>query len=197
MKIEFNSRAVTNRFLEENSVNVCGIRIEKHQMEPEVDPSIDQCYNCGIIEPGHTRDQCPHSACCMRCGYEGHLFFQCQSIPNIPPSQYSEHHKYQAYCIPCRAADGHCSLNHRACPIKKNIIKNRIFNNRTLRANAYEEKKKESELGKKIAIELTNLNEWPKPPAQEKLPEPSLAMTAIITLAMVEEAHCQGSFQKR
>ena len=75
MKIEFNSRLAANKFLETNSVNVCGIRIEKHQMEPEVDPSIDQCYNCGILEPGHNCEQCPHPPCCMRCGYQGHLFF--------------------------------------------------------------------------------------------------------------------------
>ena len=198
MKIEFNSRSVANKFLEENSINVCGIRIEKHQMEPEVDPSIDQCYNCGIIEPGHTRELCPHRACCLRCGYEGHLFYQCQYIPNIPPSQYTEQHRNQAYCITCRAADGHCSLNHRACPVKKNIIKNRILENRNLRAKACEEENKKSELGKQIAKELVNLNEWHKPPtneAAEALPEPSMSMTAIITLAMVEEAHCKGSFQ--
>ena len=101
MKIEFKSRTNANKFLEVKSINVCGIRIESHQMEPEVDPSIDQCYNCGIIEPGHTREQCPHPPCCLRCGYEGHLFFQCQSIPNISPSEYSEYHKSQAFCIPC------------------------------------------------------------------------------------------------
>ena len=195
MKIEFNSRTAANKFLEANSVNVCGIRIERHQIEPEVNPSIDQCYNCGILEPGHTRELCPHPPCCLRCGYQGHLFSQCQYIPNIPPSQYSEHHISQAYCISCKSAEGHCSLNHRACPIKKDIIKKRIFNNRTLRANAYEEKNKKSELSKQIAIELVNLNEWPKPPTKDNLPESSLAMTAIITLAMVEEAHCQGSFQ--
>ena len=65
MKIEFNSRATANKFLMENSINIGGIRIESHQMEPEVDPSIDQCYNCGIIDPGHTRDLCPHLLCCM------------------------------------------------------------------------------------------------------------------------------------
>ena len=69
MKIEFSSRAAANKFLDTNSINVSGIGIEKHQMEPEVDPSIDQCYNCGIIDPGHTSELCPHPPCCMRCGY--------------------------------------------------------------------------------------------------------------------------------
>ena len=122
-------------------------------MEPEVDPSIDQCYNCGIIEPGHTREQCPHPPCCLRCGYEGHLFFQCQSIPNISPSEYSEYHKSQAFCIPCGKANLHCSLNHRACPVKKNIIKNRIIDNRSKRVNVNAEKNKGSELSKQIATE--------------------------------------------
>ena len=127
MKIEFKSRTIANKFLELKSINICGSRIENHHMEPEVDPSIDQCYNCGSINPGHTREQCPHPRCCLRCGYEGHLFFQCQLIPNIPPSQYSEYHKGQSYCIPCQKANGHCSLNHRVCPVKRNIIKNRIL----------------------------------------------------------------------
>ena len=126
---------------------------------------------------------------------KGIYFFQCEYIPNIPPSQYSEYHKNQAWCITCKAADGHCSLNHRACPVKKNIIKDRILNKRNLRANEQVEKEKESELGKQIAIELVNLNEWPKPPTREILPEPTLAMSAIITLAMVEEVHCKGTFQ--
>ena len=195
MKIEFKSRSSANKFLEVKAINVCGIRLENHQIEPEVDPSIDQCYNCGIIEPGHTREQCQHRPCCMRCGYEGHLFFQCELIPNISPSDYSEYHNNQAYCISCRAANGHCSLNHRACPVKKNIIKNRILENRSNRAYLSEEKNKESELGKQIAIELANINEWPTVKAKPNIPEPSLAMSAIITLAMVEEAQCQGSFQ--
>ena len=80
-------------------------------------------------------------------------------------------------------------------PSQKNIIKNRIFENRNLRAKACGEKSKKSELSKQIALELVNLNEWPKPSTNETLPEPNLSMTAIITLAMVEEAHCQGSFQ--
>ena len=195
MKIEFKSRSSANKFLEEKSINVCGIRMENHQIEPEVDPSIDQCYNCGIIEPGHTREKCPHGPCCMRCGYEGHLFFQCRLIPNISPSDYNEYQNNQAYCISCRAANGHCSLNHRACPVKKNIIKNRILENRSNRAHLKEEKKKESELGKQIAIELSNINEWPTLQSKSNIPEPTLAMSAIITLAMIEEAHCQGSFQ--
>ena len=131
MKIEFNCRSSANKFIELKSINICVIRLENHQIEPEVDPSIDQCYNCGLIEPGHTREQCPHRQLCMRCGYEGHLFFQCRLIPNIPPSEYNEHHINQAYCISCRAANGHCSLNHRACPIKKNIIKTHIQENRS------------------------------------------------------------------
>ena len=195
MKIEFKSRATANEFLKVNSINVGGIRIDNHQMEPEVDPSINQCYNCGIINPGHTRDLCPHPQCCMRCGYQGHPFYQCPTIPNISPSEYLEHHKNEAYCIPCRAANGHCSLNHRVCPIKKQIISKRIMENRSNRAKIQGEKAKESELSKQIAIELTKMNEWPKPQSQSRLPEPSLAMSAIITLAMVEEACHQGTFQ--
>ena len=195
MKIEFKSRTIANNFLEMQSINISGIRIESHNMEPEVDPSIDQCYNCGILDPGHTREQCPYPPSCLRCGYEGHLFFQCQLIPNIPPSQYSEYHKNQAYCIPCRNANGHCSLNHRACPVKRNMIKNRILENRSNRAKVNAEKNKGSELGKQIADELSKIKEWPCLPAQANILESSITMSAIITLAMIEEAHCQGSFQ--
>ena len=41
------------------------------------------------------------------------------------------------------------------------------------------------------------MNSWPQLPDQENVPNSSLAMTAIITLAMVEEAHCPGSFQSK
>ena len=58
-----------------------------------------------------------------------------------------------------------------------------------------EKKKKESYLGKQIAIELSNINGWPTIQPKPIIPEPTLAMSAIITLAMIEEAHCQGSFQ--
>ena len=67
--------------------------------------------------------------------------------------------------------------------------------NRSNRAKIQGEKAEESELSKQIAIELTKMNEWPKPQSQSRLPEPSLAMSAIITLAMVEEACHQGTFQ--
>ena len=90
MKIEFTSRTLANKFLELNYVNIGGIRIEKHHMEPEVDPSIDQCYNCGALNPGHSREMCPNRTCCLRCGYEGHAFFECQYIPNIPSTEYNE-----------------------------------------------------------------------------------------------------------
>ena len=59
------------------------------------------------------------------------------------------------------------------------------------------EKNKESELGKQIAIELTNINKWPTIQEKTNIPEPTLPMSAIITLAMIEEAHCKGSFQAR
>ena len=90
-------------------------------------PSIDKCYKRGALDPGHTRDACPNRLCCLCCGYQGHAFFECNLNPNISPSQYSEYHKEQAYCIACQSASGHCSLNHCVCPTKKNIIRSRIL----------------------------------------------------------------------
>ena len=197
MKIEFKSRDEAHKFIQSDNVNIGGIRLEKQHREPEVDPSIDQCYNCGALDPGHTRDACPNRLCCLRCGYQGHAFYECHYIPNIPPSQYSEHHKSQAYCIACASASGHCSLNHRACPTKKNIIKKRILSNRANRTKTEEETNTNSNISKQIAQELTNMDMWPKLPSSTNNLNlnSNIAMSAIITLAMVEEAHSEGSFQ--
>ena len=193
MKIEFKSRVFANKFLEQDSINMGGIRLEKHHMEPEVDPSIDQCYNCGALNPGHPRELCPNRLCCLRCGYQGHAFHECQYIPNIPPTEYTELHKSQAYFIAC--ASGHCSLNHRACPTKKSIIKSRILDNRAARNKSNNDKSKHSELSKQIATELSNLDKWPKLSSHATSLDISIPMSAIITLAMIEEAHNEGSFQ--
>ena len=199
MKIEFSSRDAANKFLKLKHVNILGIRLENKHMEPEIDPSIDQCYNCGALDPGHTRELCPNRTCCLRCGYQGHTFFECPTIPNIPPSQYSEYHKSQAYCIPCAAAVGHCSLNHRSCPTKKRIIQRRIQNMRSTREIEISEKEKSSELGKQIAAELANMNEFPNLPSITKAPAPSTnyPMSAIITLALIDEVQVKGSFQSK
>ena len=195
MKIEFVSRAVANQFLKLKSINILGIRIESKHMEPEIDPSIDQCYNCGALEPGHTRDACPYPTCCLRCGYHGHAFYECQTIPNIPPSQYSEHHKSQAYCISCANANGHCSLNHRTCPTKKTIIRKRILEIRASRDKINAENEKRSEFSKHIVEELKNVGNWPSLMPNLNNNDNNTAMTAIITLALIDEVHQEGSFQ--
>ena len=195
MKIEFKSRDEANKFLKCDHINIGGIRLDKQNIEPEVDPTIDQCYNCGALNPGHTRELCPNRTCCLRCGYQGHAFYECPTIPNIPPSQYSEYHKSEAYCISCSSASGHCSLNHRACPTKRNIVKSRITNNRANRIKAEGENSKNSELSKQIAQELTKMDKWPQSTTSTTHLESNIPMSAIITLAMIEEAHTQGSFQ--
>ena len=195
MKIEFKSRDEANKFLKCDHVNIGGIRLDKHNIEPEVDPTIDQCYNCGALSPGHTRELCPNRTCCLRCGYQGHTFYECPTIPNIPPSQYSEYHRDEAYCIACASASGHCSLNHRACPTKKNIVKTRIANNRANRMKSEGEKSKNSELSKQIAQELSSMDKWPQLTTTPNHLDSSIPMSAIITLAMIEEAELEGSFQ--
>ena len=195
MKIEFKSRDEANKFLKCDNFNIGGIRLDKQNIEPEVDPTIDQCYKCGALNPGHTREGCPNRICCLRCGYEGHYFYECPTIPNIPPSQYNDYHRDQAYCISCASASGHCSLNHRVCPVKKNIVKTRIANNRATRIKSQGEKSQNSELSKQIAQELTNMESWPQLTTPANHLESSIPMAAIITLAMIEEAHTQGSFQ--
>ena len=197
MKIEFKSRDAANKFLKLKNINILGIRLENKHMEPEIDPTIDQCYNCGALDPGHTRELCPNRTCCLRCGYQGHTFFECPTIPNIPPSQYSEHHKSQAYCIPCAAVNGHCSLNHRSCPTKKRIIQRRIQNIRSARDKENTDKEKSSVISKQIALELSNMDKWPKMPTQINEQAQNYPMSAIITLALIDEVHEKGSFQSK
>ena len=197
MKIEFQCKTTANQFLKLKSINILGIRLESKHMEQEIDPSINMCYSCGVLDPGHTRDACPYPLCCLRCGYYGHAFYECQSIPNIPPTQYTEYHKSQAYCISCATANGHCSLNHRICPTKKDIIRKRILDVRATRHQIDTDNDKRSELSKQIAAELSNIDKWPQltPNLNEHHTNNSLPMTAIITLALIEEVHQEGSFQ--
>ena len=88
-------------------------------------------------------------------------------------------------------------MNHRSCPTKRRIIQRRIQDTRYAREKEIMEKEKSSELGKQIAVELSNINEWPKMPTLSKEPAHNYPMSAIITLALIDEVQVKGSFQSK
>ena len=71
---------------------------------------------------------------------------------------------------------------------------------RSTREIEISEKEKSSELGKQIAAELANMNEFPNLPSitsMTKAPSNNYPMSDIITLALIDEVQVKGSFQSK
>ena len=52
-KIEMTSRNQAKELLKKEAIDIGGIRITNTSIEPEIDPTINQCWECGILEPNH------------------------------------------------------------------------------------------------------------------------------------------------
>ena len=57
-KIEMTSRQEAQKFLNQEIINIGGIRISEDSKEPELDPTITQCWECGELEPNHNSKYC-------------------------------------------------------------------------------------------------------------------------------------------
>ena len=127
-KIEFSTRKQADKFLNQASINIGGIRLLHSNREREVNPCIPQCWGCGHINTNHSLTACPEyvnqQMLCLRCGTRGHRFYDCH-IPKDIQSM-TQQHKDARFCIPCNTRGNHTSLDHTLCNTKRNIIKNRI-----------------------------------------------------------------------
>ena len=104
----------------------------------------------------------------------------------------TETQKDKRYCIPCGTQGNHTSMDHTACPTKREIIRGRTLDARTKRNEETQNNKRDLDLITKV-FDYTNTEAWPKlqhNPDQTKV-------STIITLALLEEAVNPGIFQEK
>ena len=75
LKLEFESKELASKFLNNTNTEVGGIKILQKHKETEVDPTINQCWGCGLINTDHTSQNCPGTKICLKCGDPRHQFF--------------------------------------------------------------------------------------------------------------------------
>ena len=190
-KIEFMSSSEARTFIESTNTNIGGIPLHKESKEQEIDPSIPQCWECGILNPEHNTRNCPGPKKCLKCNDRAHKFYDCPIPKNT--EQMSEEHKTQRYCIPCHTRGDHTSLDHRFCATKKKILYDKI---KSLRENKKTEEnadKWDIDLIKKT-LDISNTQAWP---ALHKYQHQQQKTSTIILLALLEENSHPGSFQTK
>ena len=157
-KIVMSSALEAKKFIDSNSINIGGIELKKSNKESEIDPTVKQCWSCGILNPNHNNNNCPNSKHCLKCFSSQHKFYQCP-LPRDSASMSSEE-KESRYCIPCNNKGNHTSLDHRYCPTKREIIQERIRTAREQKDQEDKLKNRDTDLIKKT-LKLSNLNTWP------------------------------------
>ena len=93
------------------------------QIEPEIDPTIQECWGCGVLQPNHSSEFCPNRKICLKCGGRDHKFHDC-FIPNPNEREPTSREELVRYYVTCARRSDHTSLDHRLCP-KKEILRSR------------------------------------------------------------------------
>ena len=166
-KIEMSSRKEAQKFLKQESISIGGIRISDDSKEPEIDPTINQCWACGVLDPNHNSENCTGRKICIKCGETSHNFFECPIPKDIGEMNYQQ--KEARYCATCRTKASHTTLDHRICPKKREILRERARIEREKRIALKESSNKEIELIRK-AINFNNNEEWPLPHIRNQNP---------------------------
>ena len=167
-----------------------GILLKPEHKEFEVDPVIDQCWGCGQLNPNHSSNDynCPRR--CIKCGRSGHQFFEC-SIPKVKENM-SEVHKWSRYCIPCDTQGDHTSIDHAACPTKREILRKRVREARANKEAETQAKQRNLDLITQV-FDYTNTEIWPHIQSNPQ----QLKISTLVTLALVDEAVNPGVFQEK
>ena len=155
-KIEMKTRKEANKFLNQESINIGGIRIGDESKEPEIDPTIQQCWECGAQNPNHNSQTCPGRKICLKCGSTDHKFYAC-FIPK-KTDELSESDKLARYCTACNRHTNHTSLDHRVCPKKREYLREKALAEREKRLQRREADKRDTELIKRT-IDISNNRE--------------------------------------
>ena len=190
-KIEMTSKKQAQEFLKKEFINIGGIRLNGNSKEPEIDPTIKMCWECGQLDPNHNSQNCNGAKICIKCGEIGHKFYEC-SIPREEIAM-SDQQKEKRYCAACKTRGTHTSMDHRQCQKKREILRERARVEREKRVAINEADNKETELIRKV-ININNNEEFPNLIKQN--PQQS-AITTILTLALIDEANNPGVFEKK
>ena len=190
IKIEMKSTAQATKFIENINTQIGGVTLQQEHKEREVDPYIQQCWKCGIINPNHNSRTCHSQQICLKCGDTKHKFYEC-SIPKRFEDM-SERHKALRYCVPCGTTGSHSSLDHTRCPTKRKIRLDRVREIREKRQDEIKDKKRDLHLIKSV-FDYSNTEAWPLPQGNTQ----QIKTTAIISLSLLEEYSNPGSFQNR
>ena len=130
--------------------------MQKHK-ETEVDPTIHQCWGCGLIDTDHTSQTCNGYKICLKCGDPRHDFFNCPI-----PKKY-EHmttgEKKARHCILCRTRGDHSTIDP-FCPYKRNMIQNRIKEARGKRLESEQAQERYCNITQNTC-DFSNINTWP------------------------------------
>ena len=192
-KIEMATRKQAHKFLKQEKINIGGICLSENSIEPEIDPTINICWECGIHEPNHNSENCPGRKICIKCGETGHKFYECR-MPR-KTSEMTEQDMEARYCASCKTRTNHTTLDHRACPIKRNIIRERASIEREKRLSINKESSRDIELIRK-ALNFTSDEDWPLPHTDSRKAQHNKIAT-IVTLALLDEASTPGIFENK
>ena len=190
MKIEFKTKGQANKFLKESNTNLGGTLIGTHNKELEIDPLVDQCWGCGVLNPSHGTRECRATQRCLKCGNNDHKFFACSIPRNL--EQMNERHRAARFCIPCGTQGSHTSIDHAQCPKKREIVRERVKIARTRMQENEVENERDCQLIRKV-FDFTNNEAWPRIGANSQHNQ----IAAIISLALIDEAVNQGVFQAK
>ena len=58
-KIEMSTTKEARIFIESNTTSIGGIQLPPETKELEIDPTVTQCWECGILNPTHNSHNCP------------------------------------------------------------------------------------------------------------------------------------------
>ena len=105
-KIEFNTRKEAEKFIINQNTSLGAIMLR--QKEKEVDPTVPQCWGCGVLYPNHKSQECQAQMICLKCGERDHIFKDCDIPRTI--EEMTEEQKNRRYCIPCKRRGHHTSL---------------------------------------------------------------------------------------
>ena len=103
-----SSRNEAKRFLHQDTISIGGIRLTEQSREPELDPTINQCWECGELEAKHNSDNCTGRKICIKCGETTHKFYNCPIPKEI--SKMDELQKRSRYCATCKTRSDHTTL---------------------------------------------------------------------------------------
>jgi len=189
-KIEFSDSDQAKRFIQNKSTSIGNIILTDNTKEHEVDPTITHCWECGQMEPDHPARYCTGQKICLRCGARDHKFYNC-TIPKDYRQQ-SETQKRNRYCAACKKKTDHTTLDHKQCPKKREIIRERARIARERRMEEKESTKRDKELITST-LNIANNNEWPDIQGNNKQ---HTKIITLITLALLDEAADPGKFNK-